>query len=59
MSGNTGRGWGFTVGTLVQGDQEAGDHEVRFDGSGLSSGVYFYRLHAGQNVQSRRFLLIR
>ena len=50
---------GQQVATLVQGEQEAGYHEVRFDGSGLSSGVYFYRLQAGDFVQTRKLLLIR
>lgn len=35
---------GQHVETLVDADVEAGDHAVPFDGSGLSSGVYFYRL---------------
>ena len=50
---------GQQVATLVQGEQEAGYHEVRFDASGLSSGVYFYRLQAGTYVETRKLLLIR
>ena len=50
---------GQSVSTLVNGEMEAGYHEVRFDASGLSSGVYFYRLKAGDYVESKRLLLIR
>jgi hypothetical protein len=44
---------------LVNELHEAGYHEVRFDGSGLASGVYFYRLSAGEYVETKRLLLIR
>jgi hypothetical protein len=37
---------GQQVSVLVQGDQDAGHHEVRFDGITLASGVYFYQLKA-------------
>jgi len=50
---------GQHVATLVQGETEAGYHEVRFDGSGLSSGVYFYRMQAGDFVQTRKLLLLK
>jgi hypothetical protein len=50
---------GQQVATLVQGEQEAGYHEVRFDASGLSSGVYFYRLSAGTYVETRKLLLLK
>jgi hypothetical protein len=50
---------GQEVATLMQGEQEAGNHEIRFDASGLSSGVYFYRLQAGTNVETRKLLLLR
>ena len=50
---------GEEVATLVQGEQEAGYHEVRFDASGLSSGVYLYRMQAGSYVETRKLLLVR
>jgi hypothetical protein len=50
---------GQEVGLFIQGDQEAGYHNVKFGGSGLPSGVYFYRLSAGDFVQTRKLLLLR
>lgn len=50
---------GQSVSTLVNGDLEAGYHEVTFDGKNLSSGLYFYRIQAGSFVETRRLLLIR
>ncbi len=50
---------GQEVATLVTMEEEAGYHEVRFDGSGLASGVYIYRLQAGDFVQSRKLILLR
>jgi hypothetical protein len=50
---------GEQVAQLVNGYREAGYHEVRFDGNGLSSGVYFYRLRAGDFVQMKRLLLLK
>ncbi len=50
---------GQQVAVLQNGEQEAGYHEVRFDGSGLSSGVYFYRIQAGDFVLTRKLLILR
>ncbi len=50
---------GQQVAILVQGEQGAGYHEVRFDGSGLSSGVYFYRMAAGDYVATKKLLLLK
>jgi hypothetical protein len=50
---------GQKIKTLVQESQEAGYHEVQFDGSNLASGVFFYRLQAGTYVQTRKLLLLR
>ena len=55
---------GQTVRTLVAEGLSAGSHQVVWDGldapgSKVSSGVYFYRLQAGQQVQMRRMLLLK
>jgi len=50
---------GNTVATLVNGEQQAGEHAIRFDGSRLASGAYFYRISAGSHVDTKKFLLVR
>jgi predicted GH43/DUF377 family glycosyl hydrolase len=50
---------GREVSVLVNERREAGVHEVKFDGSNLASGVYFYRLRAGDFVTTKRLLLLR
>jgi hypothetical protein len=47
------------VSVLVNDRRNAGVHEVKFDGTNLASGVYFYRLQSGDFTQTRRFLLLR
>ncbi len=44
---------------LQNGEQDAGYHEVKFDASGLSSGVYFYRLRAENFVSTKKMLILR
>jgi Secretion system C-terminal sorting domain len=50
---------GREVSVLVNERREAGVHEVKFDGSNLASGAYFYRLQAGDFVQTKRLLLLK
>jgi len=50
---------GQQVATLVEGEMEAGYHEVAFDASNVSSGMYLYSLRAGSSVQTRKLLVIR
>jgi hypothetical protein len=50
---------GREVTTLVEGVQEPGVKSAMFDGSNLASGVYFYRLQAGQFVATRKLMLLR
>ena len=49
---------GCLVAELVNGWQDGGIHEMTFDASNLSSGVYFARLIAGESRQTRKILLL-
>ncbi|HEX9006256.1 MAG TPA: T9SS type A sorting domain-containing protein, partial [Bacteroidota bacterium] len=50
---------GQQVAELVNGEADAGTHDVRFDAAGLASGVYFYRLQAGGQTDTKRLVLAR
>ena len=50
---------GNEVATLANEYREAGRYEVEFDASSLSSGIYFYRLQAGDFVQTRKMILMK
>jgi subtilisin-like proprotein convertase family protein len=50
---------GREVSVLVNERKVAGVHEVKFDGSHLASGVYFYRLQAGDFGQTKRLVLLK
>ncbi|RJP78525.1 MAG: T9SS C-terminal target domain-containing protein [Candidatus Zixiibacteriota bacterium] len=50
---------GREVVRLVDGYCNAGSHEVTFDGSGLASGVYLYRLEAGTQTTGGKLVLLK
>jgi hypothetical protein len=50
---------GEEVETLVDEVEEAGIKSIQFDAGALASGVYFYRLRAGDFVATRKLLLLR
>ena len=50
---------GREVRTLVNEVKRPGTYTVRFDGSGLAGGVYFYRLQAADFVASKKLLLLK
>jgi hypothetical protein len=50
---------GQRVAVLVNGEQAPGYHDVWFSGSGLASGIYFCRLHAGGTVRTISLLLLK
>ncbi len=50
---------GRQVATLVNEEKAPGFYEVSFDGSGLASGVYVYRLTAGSFVETKKMILVK
>ena len=50
---------GGEVATLVNEEKLTGSYEVEFDGSNLSSGVYFYRMQSGDFIDTKKFVLIK
>lgn len=50
---------GREVKTLVNETKPPGTYEVKFDGSDLSSGTYFYRLTSGNFTQTKKMLLVK
>ena len=49
---------GREVKMLVDEKKGPGTYEAMLDGSGLSSGVYFYKMQARDLVQTRRLVLL-
>src|SRR5574338_522560 len=50
---------GKEIATLVDEYKPAGNHEINFDASSLSSGVYLYKLIAGKYSETKKMLLIK
>ncbi len=50
---------GEKVSTILNEDKEAGFYDVKFDGNNYSSGMYIFRLTAGDFVQTKKMTLIK
>ncbi len=50
---------GREVATLVNEAQSQGHYKVTFDAGGFASGVYYYRLSAGNYLESKKMILLR
>lgn len=50
---------GKIVSVLFDGKQNAGSYNIKFDGTGLPGGVYFYRLEAGSYKETKRMMLVK
>jgi len=50
---------GKEVATLVNEEKTSRSYEVEFDGSNLSSGIYFYKLKAGNFFETKKMILLK
>jgi hypothetical protein len=50
---------GQEIATLLNEELEPGVYTRNWDASGVTSGVYYYRLQAGNAVESRKMVLVR
>ena len=50
---------GKEVSTLINEEKSRGEYSVFFDGSNLSSGIYFYRLQAEKYIATKKLILIK
>ena len=50
---------GEEVAAIVEGDHQSGNYTVQFDGSHLSSGVYFYKLTSRDYTLTKKLILMK
>lgn len=50
---------GREIKTLINEQFEPGEYELKFDGSDLPSGIYFYKLSYGNQAQTRKMMLLK
>ena len=50
---------GQEVALLINGNMPAGNHRVSWDASNFASGIYFYRLQAGDFMETRKMVLLK
>lgn len=50
---------GKEIATLVNEYRDAGSYNINFDASNLTSGIYLYKLQAGDFVQTKKMLLMK
>jgi hypothetical protein len=50
---------GNEIATLINEEKPAGSYEITFDGSDLTSGIYFYKIQAGSFVEIKKMVLLK
>jgi len=51
--------FGQEVASLINGREEAGQHEVQFEAGNLAGGIYFYKLQAGEFTDTKKLVLLK
>jgi hypothetical protein len=50
---------GNKVANLINEEKPTGTYEVEFNGTGLPSGIYYYRLESENFVQTKKMILLK
>ena len=50
---------GNEINTLVNEEQTRGNYSINFEANNLASGVYFYRIQAGDFISTKKFILLK
>jgi hypothetical protein len=50
---------GQEIKTIVDRTESAGDHQITFNAGNLPSGIYLYRIQAGEFIQTRKMVLLK
>jgi hypothetical protein len=50
---------GNEIETLVDEEKPAGEYKVEFNGTSLTSGIYFYQLKAGNYIETNKMILLK
>ena len=50
---------GQVVSTLVNGHMNAGYHSIEWNAENMPSGMYLVKVHAGENIQTQKLMLLK
>ncbi|HZW38721.1 MAG TPA: T9SS type A sorting domain-containing protein, partial [Ignavibacteriaceae bacterium] len=50
---------GIEIKQLINEEKPSGEYEVEFDGSSLSSGIYFYQIQTGEYFDTKKMVLMK
>jgi aminopeptidase N len=50
---------GQKIKTILDANRNAGNHQIQFNAEGIASGVYFYKLEAGNYISIRKLIFIK